>query len=299
MRVLVTGASGFIGGHVVRAVQEQGWDIRTLHRGGPIPGVTDHAFANITLDPLGSALSDIDAVIHLAGQGDVAASAKDPLGYNLVNAVGTLRVLEASRLVGARVIFASTQHVYRPSRGRLSERQSPNPQNVYGTSKLIAERWCEMYGATYGMSVAALRLYSVYGPGQVGQGASGVVSIFAQAAMNNRTISVMSDQRRDFTHVSDVARAVITTIEKEPRGFNLFNIATGVGTTFRQLATQLIRTTHSKSQIDDSGLVPAQGHLVPTIDRAASELGFTTQIPLAEGLKDYFERLRDTAVRSA
>ena len=229
----------------------------------------------------------------------MAASTIDPLGYNLVNAVGTLRILEASRLVGARVIFASTQHVYRPSRGRLSERQTPNPQNVYGTSKLIAERWCEMYGATYGMSVSTLRLYSVYGPGQIGQGASGVVSIFAQAAMNNRTITVMSDQRRDFTHVSDVAKAVVTTIEKEPRGFNLYNIATGVGTAFRQLATQLIRITDSRSQVDDSGLVPAPGHLVPTIDRAAIELGFTTQITLAEGLKDYCERLRDPAVRSA
>ena len=65
MRVLITGASGFIGGHVCRAVQERGWDIRTLHRGARLPGIPDHLPADVTRELPGDALSNVDAVIHL------------------------------------------------------------------------------------------------------------------------------------------------------------------------------------------------------------------------------------------
>src|SRR5215212_4296792 len=177
MRLLLTGGSGFIGRHLIAAVARD-WEVRTLHRGCALPDVPDHARVDVVRDPILPWMDGVEAVVHLAGLGNVAASQNDPLGYNLVNAVGTLRVLEAARLRGASVIFASSQHVFRPITGRLRETSPPRPQNVYGASKLIAERWCEMYGQVYGVRSRVLRLFSVYGPGQIGQGKSGVVTIF-------------------------------------------------------------------------------------------------------------------------
>ena len=298
MRLLITGGSGFIGRHLIGAVTRD-WDVRTLHRGCALPNVPDHARVDVVTDPILPWMDGVEAVVHLAGLGDVSASQDDPLGYNLVNAVGTLRVLEAARLRGASVIFASSQHVFRPSRGKLRETSPPRPQNVYGASKLIAERWCEMYGRVYGVPACILRLFSVYGPGQSGQGKSGVVSIFFDRAARNEPIVVMSDQRRDFTHVSDVVHGINATLEHRPKGYALFNIGTGVGTSFRNLAAMIRATLGSSSAIDDSQLEHTVHHLIPSVAVARAELGYQARISLREGLRDYRDWTRQAALRTS
>ncbi|MFN0072560.1 MAG: NAD-dependent epimerase/dehydratase family protein [Chloroflexota bacterium] len=298
-RVLVTGASGFIGRHVVASLGSAGWTVRTLHRGNPIPGIKDHVAADVTRDPLTVALRDISAVIHLAGLGDIAASTLHPLDYNLVNAVGTLQILEAARQSNATVVLASSQHVYRPSARRLTEQSPPRPQNVYGVSKMIAERWCEMYGQEYGLPTRAVRLFSVYGPGQVGQGASGVVSIFTERATRDEPIIVMSGQRRDFTHVHDVVRGLIAALDYSSTGYGVFNIGTGVGTNFGNLALLIRELLSSSSDVDTSRMSSTSKHLIPSVERARVELGFASQISLLEGLQDYFDWTRKAAIRFA
>jgi UDP-glucose 4-epimerase len=298
MRLLITGASGFIGRHLIGAVASD-WDVRTLHRGCRLRTVPDHARVDVVTDPILPWMDGVEAVVHLAGLGDVTASQNDPLGYNLVNAVGTLRVLEAARLRGASVIFASSQHVFRPSTGKLRETSPPRPQNVYGASKLIAERWCEMYGQIYGVRARVLRLFSVYGPGQTGQGNSGVVSIFFDRAARNEPILVMSDQRRDFTHVADVVRGIKAALGHRPEGYALFNIGTGIGTSFRNLADMIRATLGSSSLIDDSQLKHTTQHLIPSVALARAELGYEAQVLLREGLRDYCDWTRQAAPRTS
>lgn len=299
MRVLITGASGFIGRHTVAHMMREGHVVRTVHRGAALPGVADHCRADVSSDDLAPALATMDAVIHLAGIGDVAESQRDPLRYNLVNAVGTLRVLEAARHRGAEVVMASTQHVYRPSSRRVTERSLPTPQNIYGASKLMAERWCEIYGRAYGLRARVLRLFSVYGPGQVGQGASGVVAIFTARALAGSPITVMSDQRRDFTHVDDVVRGISAALALPAPGHALFNIGTGIGTSFSSLARMIRALVGSDCAIDASSIARTTDHLVPSVELARKQLGFEARIPLQQGLREYCERTRTAALRPA
>jgi UDP-glucose 4-epimerase len=294
----VTGASGFIGQHVVRALLAEG-SVRTLHRGAALPMIADHLSIDVVQDPILPAMEDVTRVVHLAGVGDVTSAQRDPLSYNLVNAVGTLRVLEAARLRDATVVFASTQHVFRPSARKVTESSIPHPQNVYGVSKLIAERWCEMYGEVYGLRVRVVRLFSVYGPGQAGQGTSGVVSIFFHRAARNEPIVVMSSQRRDFTHVTDAVRGLIAALNYAPRGHARFNIATGVGTSFGRLARMIRTLIGSRSEIDDSQIERTSQHLIPSIETARTLLGYQPRISLREGLQDYRDWTRQATLRSA
>jgi UDP-glucose 4-epimerase len=298
MRVLITGASGFIGRHTARAMAAE-YVVRTMHRGAALPGFPDHASVDIVTDPILPWMDGVSAVIHLAGIGDVGASRNDPLGYNLVNAVGTLRILEAARLSKAAVVFASSQHVFRPSTSMLTERSTPHPQNVYGTSKLMAERWCEMYGRVYGVRSRVLRLFSVYGPGQTGQGNSGVVSIFHDRAALGEPIIVMSNQRRDFTHVADVVRAFLAALTYRSEGHALFNIGTGAGISFGRLARTIRTLLQSSSSIDESHIQRTTQHLVPSVEAARAELGYEARIALLEGLQDYCDWTRQSALRTA
>jgi UDP-glucose 4-epimerase len=297
-KILVTGASGFIGRHAVCALMAEG-SVRTLHRGAALPNVADHYTVDVVRDPILPAMDDVTAVIHLAGLGDVAAAQHDPLGYNLVNAVGTLRVLEAARLRDATVLFASTQHVFRPSARRFTESSTPHPQNVYGASKLMAERWCEMYGEVYGLRVRVVRLFSVYGPGQAGQGNSGVVSIFFDRAARNEPLVVMSNQRRDFTHVADAVRGLLAALNYGPSGHARFNIGTGVGTSFGRLARMIRTLLRSESEIDDSRMERTSEHLIPSIAAARTLLGYQPRVSLGEGLQDYRDWTRQATLRSA
>lgn len=297
--VLVTGASGFIGRHLVAALLAEGLHVRTLHRGAALEDVPDHVQADVATAPLFGALAGVDQVVHLAALGDVAGSAADPVGYNLVNSVGTLRVLDASRARGAAVVLASTQHVYRPSSSRVSERTTPNPPNAYGLTKLVAERWCEMYSRNHGVPSTVLRFFSVYGPGQLPQGSSGVVAIFTGRALAGETIEVLSNQRRDFTHVSDVIQGIMATLRRLAPGYAIYNIATGRGTGLGRLARMIRRHTGSQSRVDTTRLTPAAGHLVPSVDLAAWELGFVPRVKLEDGIRSYCDWARLATVRSA
>ena len=148
--------------------------------------------------------------------GDVQDSFRRPFEYNRLNALGTLNVLEGARRTGGHVILASTQRVYRTTRGPIREDAALAPADPYAVSKLVAERWCQMYSEQLGVPTTVVRLFSVYGPGQVGQGTSGVVSIFLGRALRNEPLEVHAEQRRDLTEVGDVARGIRLVIETRP-----------------------------------------------------------------------------------
>jgi nucleoside-diphosphate-sugar epimerase len=118
MRILVTGGSGFIGRHVVAELLGAGHRVTTLHRGEPLSGPDPagpapcHRRADVLSDDARKAAAEAEAVVHLAGRGDVQASYREPLAYGRLNADGTLNVLEGARAGGAHVVLASTQRVY-------------------------------------------------------------------------------------------------------------------------------------------------------------------------------------------
>src|SRR5262249_14970263 len=144
------------------------------------------------------AAAGCQAIVHLAGRGDVGESRRDPAGYAELNATGALHALEAARAAGAMFILASSQRVYPLGPGLCREDDALEPDSPYGYAKWVAEVWCRMFSRQFGLTTRVLRFFSVYGPGQRAHGGSGVVSIFAYAALAGRTLTVQSGGKRDF-----------------------------------------------------------------------------------------------------
>ena len=286
MRVLVTGASGFIGRHVVAELVGTGHDVATLHRGVALEGVP-HTAGDVLAESVRALIGSAGAIVHLAGQGDIQDSFRRPFEYNRLNALGTLNVLEGARGAGSHVVLASTQRVYQPATGPLHEDAPLQPADPYAVSKRVAEHWCEMYAAQLGLPTTVVRLFSVYGPGQVGQGTSGVVSIFLERARRGEPLVVHARQRRDLTYVGDVARGIRLALESRPSGERprVYNLATGVGTTLEELARLVVRVVGSTSSIVPPTADADEGDRVADVSLARAALGYAPGVDLEEGLR--------------
>jgi UDP-glucose 4-epimerase len=286
MRIVVTGASGFIGRHVVAELLKAGHRVETVHRGEalPLPAV-GHTREDVLSPEARAAAQAADAVVHLAGRGDVQASFKEPFEYSRLNALGSLNMLEGLRQTGGHLILASTQRVYAPASEPLREDAPLAPTDPYAVSKLVAEQWCRMYAEQLDVPTTVVRLFSVYGPGQVGQGTSGVVSIFLDRARRGEPLEVHSTQRRDLTYVGDVARGVRLAVEQPRPGGRVYNVATGVGTSLQELARLVCRVAGSSSAVVPPSQDSSEGDRVADISLARSELGYTPMVDLEEGVR--------------
>jgi UDP-glucose 4-epimerase len=294
MRVLVTGATGLIGRHTLPLLREHGHGVRTFQRSPTTDSESIQGDVQTDTGKLCRAAEGCGAVLHLAGRGDVGESRRDPVGYAELNATGALHALEAARAAGAVFILASSQRVYPLHAGTCGEDAPLAPDSPYGYAKWVAELWCRMVSEQFGVASRVLRFFSVYGPGQQANGNSGVVTIFARAALEHRPLIVQSAGRRDFTDARDVAQGIVAAIEHAQRegGYRVFNIATGVGTTFGELAEAIVRLADSSSPVEVR-LGELEGRdLVADMRRARDELGFSACVPLLDGLQRYIQWLR-------
>jgi len=294
MRLLVTGATGLIGRHTVSELQSKGHEVRTFQR-SRFDGVeTVEGDVRTDCQRLMQAARGCEVVVHLAGRGDVGESRTDPVAYANLNAMGALHALEAARDTGAAFILASSQRVYPLQPQPCREDQPPAPDSPYGYAKWVAELWCRMAAEQFAVPVRVLRFFSVYGPGQQANGGSGVVSIFGRAAMAGEPLIVQSAGRRDFTHARDVARGILLAVEDACvlRGYRVYNIATGLGTTFAALAQAVVALTRSTSPIQLAVNEPEGRDLVADTTCAQTQLTYAASISLNDGLEQYLEWLR-------
>jgi len=292
--ILVTGASGLIGRHAVEHLRARGYSIRTFQRTAPPDPTVEHVPGDVRTDTaaLCAAAKGCAAVVHLAGRGDVAESRRDPIGYANLNATGALHALEAAHAAGAAFVLASSQRVYPLQPEPCHEDDDLEPDSPYGYAKWVAELWARMYSEHFGTPTTVLRFFSVFGPGQQVNGGSGVVTIFARAALKDEPLTIQSAGRRDFTDVHDAARAIGLAVERTGSGHRVYNIATGIGTTFRALAEQVVEATGSTSTIEERMTEPPGRDLVADIERAQTELGYEPCVELRAGLDRYVEWLR-------
>lgn len=287
MRVLLTGATGFIGRHVDGALGKAGHEVIRLARGG-----ADLNFDVRCLSP--DSAPAVDGIVHLAGLADAGASDADPYQFMSANAVGTMRMLEVARRQHCRMIIASSMRVYSPSTRPLFESNSPTePREAYGLSKLTAELWARMYAQTYGLPVTALRFFSVYGPGQPPRvSGSGVVSIFAHRALAGQNVVVYHRQARDFVHVDDASRSILAALGSERQGSRTYNIATGVSTTIEELARLVVQAAGGRSSVDLAMAEHPGDSYIADGTRARDELGYVARIGLGKGIESYLEWLK-------
>ena len=237
--VIVTGGAGFIGSTLQDALVAAGRQVHVVdnlatgHRRNLNGAATFHEVDIRDADAVAEVARESGAVtiFHMAAQADVRKAIENPAFDADVNIGGTLSVLEAARINGARVIFAATgggaygeyDGLAIPTR----EADEPRPMSHYGQSKLAGEAYCALYGRLYSIPTVRLRLGNVYGPRQDPHGEAGVVAIFSGKLIDGEPMKVFGDglQTRDYVFVGDVVDAFMRA---EDAGTDMtLNIGTG------------------------------------------------------------------------
>jgi UDP-glucose 4-epimerase len=251
MRILVTGAAGFIGSHVCERLRASGHvvvGIDDLSTGSAanLEGLDVRFVMGSILDPgaLADAIAGVDAVVHLAAVPSVPRSIVDPIASHEANATGTLRVLQAARnLDDPLVIVASSSSVY-GANPTLPKREDlvPQPLSPYAVSKLATEQYAMAWQHSYGMRTLAFRFFNVFGPRQApGHAYAAVIPAFTHAALEGRPLTVHGDgtQSRDFTYVGTVTEVIVDAIERGVTSASPVNLAFGTRTTLLEVIDRL------------------------------------------------------------
>jgi len=240
MSILVTGGAGFIGSHIVRTLKQNGRNVIVLDR----VNYNYHDVASIItdvndLDRLNKIFKSYDfpTVIHLVGLPSIGECEENPQLSFKLNTMSVQNVLEAMRMADVdRIIFASSACVYGYyAKEKVSEKDPPRPDTVYGLHKLFSEELIKMYHAKYGIDFVILRPFNVYGANP--KNGKDVISIFIKRMLDGKPLIVKGPNKfRDFIYIDDVAHAFCEAC------FNNFsnvtvNLGSGIKTSLHQLAS--------------------------------------------------------------
>jgi UDP-glucose 4-epimerase len=300
VRAIVTGGAGFIGSALVDALVTRGDEVVVIDDLSSGRREQVHDGATLRVGDIREPLTDVfaeaqpEVVFHLAAQIDVRASVADPVADARANVLGTVNVLEAARTHDAQVIFASTGGaIYGECDTPASEDAARLPLSPYGTSKLAAEEYLATWNRLYGTRHAALRLGNVYGPRQDPHGEAGVVAIFLSRIRDGEQATIYGDgsQTRDYVYVGDVARAFVGAVGAEG---SVFNVGTGEETSVTALWEACLAASGGEAPAANG---PARlGELRRScLDplRAETVLHWRAEIPLATGLRETWEWIRE------
>jgi nucleoside-diphosphate-sugar epimerase len=299
MLALVTGAAGFVGSHLCTALLDDGADVVAVDaftdrysrrrkeqnlahlRGRAGLNLVEADLSEAALAPL---LDGVDCVFHLAGQPGVRASwGPDFVDYVRHNIGATQRLLEACRLRPLRkFVFASSSSVYGNAETYPTpESLRPQPVSPYGVTKLAAEHLCEVYRTSFGVPVASLRLFTVYGPRQRPDMA---FSRLVSAALAGEEFKVYGDgeQTRDFTFVGDVVQAMRDAAASDWCG--VANIGGGSRTSLNDVL-EIVRDLCGELRIvRRPQAIGDVRHTAADISVAAAAFGFQPRTSLPQGL---------------
>lgn len=279
MRVLVTGAMGFLGQHVVHALDEKGHDVRWFD----IRGEREN-HADIT-KPLPRFPGGIDAVIHLAAMAAPRECDAHPDRAMDVNVNGTHQVLKMALESGAKkFVFSSSAHVY-----GITPRYLPTPEshplwllNTYTLTKILGEQLCQMYFDNHGLSYTTLRLYNAYGPGQ---SLGYFIPDMAAKAKAGKFHLSGSNTTKDFVYIEDVASAFVAAVETPFVGY--FNIGTGTESTLGSVAARIADVYGAEFSCDPENHYEVT-RMQADVSRAKRILGWEPKVTIAEGLDALF-----------
>jgi len=293
MRAMVTGGAGFIGSHVVEALLARGDEVHVVDNlaSGRRENVPDAAtfHERDVREPLDDLFGEVQpqACFHLAAQADVRVSVEKPVFDAQVNLIGTIRVLEAARRHGTRIVFSSTGGAMYGECERPAREDDPRrPLAPYGTSKLAGEEYLLTYNRLYGSSHVVMRYGNVYGPRQDPHGEAGVVAIFFQHLASGSTPRIFGDgrQTRDYVHAADVAAATLAALDARSA---VLNVGSGEETSVLELFDVCRRVAESDVEHE---FAPARaGELARSVldpGLAERELGWRRRFDLESGLAE-------------
>jgi NAD dependent epimerase/dehydratase len=312
VKVLVTGAGGFIGSHVTELLLKEGHYVRALvhynSRGtwGHLQGMAEklHPHLDIRLGDVRDAflirdlVSGCDTVLHLAALIGIPFSYVAPASYIATNVSGTLNILEACRQAKTRrVIVTSTSEVYGTARYTpIDERHPLQGQSPYSASKIGADKLAESYFRSFELPVVILRPFNTYGPRQ---SARAVIPTVLAQALNGATEIQLGNLRpkRDLTYVGDTARAFLYAATVRDIEGETIHFGQGSAVSVRRLAEMCLKGARCRAKIVsvDERKRPAKsevGLLLCDPARAKRLLGWQPEVSLEEGLEHTAEYVR-------
>ncbi len=323
MKLVVTGAAGFIGSHTCAELVSRGHEVVGVDSFDDFlyPASVKRANAEAlvhAVDPGRFRLSEVDitqgeainriivesgadAVCHLAALAGVRPSLRDPARYIRTNLEGTIYILEACRAAGIeRVVFASSSSVY-GARAAYEDELSKvepfredapclTPASPYAASKRAGELLCSSYRDLYGLGISSLRFFTVYGPRQRPDMA---IHRFFRAIHDGTSITMYGDgsSRRDYTFIEDIVAGTVAACERvEPGAYRIYNLGGTQTTSLADLIEQIQQTMGKRAEIRRA---PNQPGDVPItyadITNSKADLDYAPTTPLSVGLSRFWE----------
>lgn len=312
-KVLVTGADGFIGSHLVEELLNEGYDVRafvyynSFNSWGWLDSLPKEklekidVFAGDIRDPNGvrEAMKDIDEVYHLAALIAIPFSYHSPDSYVDTNIKGTLNVLQAARDLGTkRILVTSTSEVYGTAKYVPIDENHPfQGQSPYSATKIGADRIAESFYRSFNMPITIVRPFNTYGPRQSARAV--IPTIITQLLAGKKEIKLGSlTPTRDFNYVKDTARGFIEIAKSDETIGEEVNIATRQEISIEELAMEMINQINPEAKIicDEQRLRPEKSEvnrLLGENEKIKRLTNWEPQYTLKTGLAETIEFLKE------
>jgi UDP-glucose 4-epimerase len=254
MKAIVTGGAGFIGSHIVDKLIKLGHSVIVIDNESAECHdqfywnnlAENYKYDICDYDLIAPLFSNVDIVFHVASDARIQPAIQNPVKSVKNNILGTLNVLELSKLNKVkRVIYSSTSSAYgKKSILPNSEEQPSDPLTPYSSAKVFGENLCRVYSNIYGLETISLRYFNVYGDRQPLKGQyAPVIGLFLKQFKNGRPLTIVGDgtQKRDFTHISDIVDAnILAGTSNINNGFGeVYNIGYGKNYSILEIANMI------------------------------------------------------------
>jgi UDP-glucuronate 4-epimerase len=318
--VLITGAAGFIGSHVVEALVRRGDEVigidnfdpfypRAMKEGnlaemGALPAFAFHEQDMLDVEALRARLTSDTVVVHLAAKAGVRPSLADPVGYARANVTGTAAVIEAARRAGvSRFVFGSSSSIYGDSTPVpfREDAVAIEPVSPYAATKRAGELFLDSVAPIYGFRAASLRFFTVYGPRQRPDLA---IHAFARKMMKGETITLFGDgtQARDYTYCDDIVAGVIAAVlwtGRAPIGVETFNLGGNRSIPTGDMVAEIAGAMGIEPRIEWGPMQPGDvQRTAADLSKSGAVLGYEPRTPFPEGIRRFVTWFREAYARS-
>ena len=308
MKVLVTGAAGFIGSHLTEKLLDEGHDVRAFVRYNSRNGwgwLENNHHPNLEVysgdirdyDSVHTAMKAVDAVFHLAALIGIPYSYVSPIAYIKTNIEGTYNVLQSARELGVRVIHTSTSEIYGTAQYvPIDEKHPVNPQSPYAATKSGADQLALTYHRSFDTPVVVVRPFNTYGPRQSARAI--IPTIISQALSGAKVIKLGNlTPTRDLNYVTDTASGFIKVGMSDKAIGKVINLGTGKEITIGDLAEKILSLVSSDAKIEceTQRLRPQNSEverLCSNADMAKEVSEWSPEVSLDEGIKKTIEWIK-------
>lgn len=298
MKIIVTGGSGFLGTHMIRALLAEGHEVKNIDIRPAKDANVETVIADILdTQKMKEEIKDADAVLHFAGLIEAGESVKYPQRFVDVNISGTVSVLEAMRENNIRtILFSSSAAVYgEPQNIPIQEDDRTIPINPYGMTKLAMEGLISSYVQAHGMTGVALRYFNLYGPEEHHEPESHAMPRFIKQIYEGQEVTVYGNgqHQRDYIHVKDIVdghtKALTYALANQGK-YHYFNLSTEKPATVLEIARAVESALNKKANITHLPERPGDPLvLYASAQKARELLGWEAQISLEQGVTETVE----------